>query len=103
MTTPTKKARQASSRSTRTKDPADTADANESDLRHPRDIADRVWCPLCKKHVQLLRVSNAAKLVDVRPRTIYRYIDEGLVYALKVAGKTYRVCKPCLVREYPDS
>jgi excisionase family DNA binding protein len=77
--------------------------AKEGDQSQPRDTGEQVWCPLCNKHVQLLRVSNAAKLVDVRPRTIYRYIDEGLVYALKVAGKTYRVCKPCLLREYPDS
>jgi excisionase family DNA binding protein len=72
-------------------------------MSQPRDLDEQVWCPLCNKHVRVLRVSNAAKLVDVRPRTIYRYIDEGLVYALKVAGKTYRVCKTCLLRQYPDS
>lgn len=72
-------------------------------LSPPRLIGERVSCPLCKKETQLLRVSNAARLVDVNPRTIYRYIDEGLVYALKVAGKTYRVCKNCLLRQYPDS
>lgn len=75
----------------------------EGDLSQPRNIGEQVWCPLCNKHAQLLRVSNAAKLVDVHPRTIYRYIDEGLVFALKVAGKTYRVCKHCLLRQYPDS
>jgi excisionase family DNA binding protein len=59
----------------------------------------KVWCPLCEKNVQLFKVSNAAKLVDVRSRTIYRYIDEGLVFAVKVAGKTYRVCGDCLFRQ----
>ncbi len=68
-----------------------------------KTIVEPVSCPFCKKEVQLLRVSNAARLVDVNPRTIYRYIDEGLVYALKVAGKTYRVCRDCLLRQYPDS
>ena len=62
-----------------------------------------VWCPWCKKQVQLVRVCNAAMLVDVHSRTIYRYIDEGLVYALKVAGKTYRVCADCLFRQYPSA
>jgi excisionase family DNA binding protein len=75
----------------------------EGDLAQPRNIGEQLWCPLCNKQVQLLRVSNAAKLVDVHPRTIYRYIDEGLVFALKVAGKTYRVCRHCLLRQYPDS
>jgi excisionase family DNA binding protein len=63
----------------------------------------RVWCPLCKKQVQLLRVSNTAKLLDVHTRTIYRYIDEGFVYAIKIAGKTYRVCHDCLYRQKPDA
>jgi excisionase family DNA binding protein len=59
----------------------------------------RVWCPLCEKQVSLLRVARAAKLIDVHSRTIYRYIDEGLVYAVKVVGKTYRVCGECLFRQ----
>ena len=58
-----------------------------------------VWCPLCKKQVRLWRVAHAAKLVDVNSRTIYRYIDAGSIYAVKVAGKTYRVCADCLLRE----
>lgn len=61
-----------------------------------------VWCPLCKKQVKLLRVVHAAKLVDVHTRTIYRYIEEGSVYALKIAGKTYRTCGECLFRQAED-
>lgn len=71
-------------------------------LSQPKNTIERVWCPFCEKEAQLLRVSNAARLVDVNPRTIYRYIDEGLVYALKVAGKTCRVCRDCLLGQYPD-
>ena len=59
----------------------------------------RVWCPLCGREVRLLRVAHAARLIDVHSRTIYRYIDEGLVYAVKVVGKTYRVCGECLFRK----
>lgn len=70
-------------------------------MSHPADST--VWCPLCQKRVQLVRVCNAAKMVDVHTRTIYRYIDEGLVYSLRVAGKTYRVCGDCLYRQAPDA
>jgi excisionase family DNA binding protein len=68
-------------------------------MSRPHDQSSRVWCPLCKickKQVHLLRVAHAAKLVDVHSRTIYRYIDEGLIYAVKIVGKTYRVCGECL-------
>lgn len=57
-------------------------------------------CPLCKQPLQLLRISRAAKMVDVSEKTIYRYIEEGAVYSVRVAGKTYRVCKHCLLRPY---
>jgi excisionase family DNA binding protein len=65
-------------------------------------IDQKFWCSFCKKYVRLLRVSNAAKLVDVHSRTIYRYIDEGLIYAVKIVGKTYRVCGDCLFRQNTD-
>jgi len=60
-------------------------------------------CPLCKKPLLLLRISRAAKIADVSSKTIYRYIEEGEVYSVKVAGKTYRVCKHCLLRPYSGS
>jgi|GEM_PF-1134814 len=66
-------------------------------------IGERVWCPFCEDYEQLLRVSKTAKLADVSTRTIYRYIEEGIVYAIKVAGKTYRVCSGCLLRQDLDS
>jgi len=68
----------------------------------PHPIDSKRWCPLCKRRVQLLKVCNAAALVDVHTRTIYRYIDEGVIYAVKVAGKTYRVCGECLFRQRPE-
>jgi excisionase family DNA binding protein len=61
-------------------------------------LGNKVWCPLCKQYVELRRVRNAARLTDVHRRTVYRYIDQGLLYAVKVAGKTYRVCIMCLFR-----
>jgi len=57
-------------------------------------------CPLCKQELLLLRISRAARIADVSEKTIYRYIEAGEVYSVKVAGKTYRVCKHCLLRPY---
>lgn len=68
-------------------------------MSEPHPHLFSVWCPLCKKQVQLLRVAHAAKIVDVHSRTIYRYIEEGLVYSVRVVGKTYRVCGDCLFRQ----
>jgi excisionase family DNA binding protein len=48
----------------------------------------------------LLKIAEAAKLVGVSEKTIYGYIEEGSVYAVKVAGKRFRICKGCLMRPY---
>ncbi|HEY1403795.1 MAG TPA: helix-turn-helix domain-containing protein [Pyrinomonadaceae bacterium] len=68
-------------------------------MSQPHSQLSGVWCPFCHKEVQLLRVAHAAKLIDVHSRTIYRYIEEGLIHAVKVVGKTYRVCGDCLFRQ----
>lgn len=67
-------------------------------MSHPRIIKDRVWCPFCNDYGKLMKLQSAAKLVDVHPRTIRRYIEAGRVYAIRLAGKHYRVCSGCLLR-----
>ena len=59
---------------------------------------NQVWCPRCNQYVQLLKINNAAKIADVSCKTIYRYIDEGRIYVVKVAGLTTRVCSRCLLK-----
>jgi hypothetical protein len=57
-----------------------------------------VWCSECKRRTQFVKISVAAREADVSLKTIYRYIEEGTVYAVKVAGKNYRLCLECLFR-----
>jgi len=49
--------------------------------------------------VKVVRVSGAAKIVDVDRRTVYNYVKKNKVFAVKVAGSTLRVCTHCLLRE----
>ena len=69
------------------------------ELRPPRVLGDKVWCPRCVEYVKVVRVSSAAKIVDVDRRTIYNYVKKNKVFAVKVAGSTLRVCTHCLLRE----
>jgi hypothetical protein len=61
-----------------------------------------IWCPLCQSYTRFLRIVNAAKIVDVHRRTIYRYIDSGAVYVVKAIGTTTRVCSGCLLNKRED-
>ena len=60
---------------------------------------DEIWCPLCREYVRLIKIEKAARLVDVSRRTIYRYIEEGEIHSIKIAGKTQRVCSRCLLKQ----
>ena len=69
------------------------------ELRPPKVLGDKVWCPRCDEYVKVVRVSGAAKIVDVDRRTVYNYVKKKKVFAVKVAGSTLRVCTHCLLRE----
>ena len=61
---------------------------------------NQIWCPKCKEYVSILKIIEAAELANVSRRSIYRYIEDGSIYAVRIAGKTYRVCSSCLVKQY---
>lgn len=63
---------------------------------------DKVWCPACSDYVQIVRVTSAARIIDVDRRTVYNYIKTKKVYAIRIAGCTLRVCSSCLLRENDD-
>ena len=70
----------------------------ESQAQPKLVLGDKVWCPSCKDHVKLVRVTSAAKIVDVDRRTVYKYVKTKQVFGIKVAGQTLRVCSSCLLR-----
>lgn len=71
-----------------------------SEIKPANSEKDR--CPICRAPLHLLRVSTAAKMADVSAKTIYRYVEEGNLYALRIAGRTLRICKGCLLKPYSD-
>lgn len=73
--------------------------SSPNQLAHHIIRGDQVWCPTCKQYVDLLRIRRAAKIADVSSKTIYRYVEEGKVHIVKVAGSTIRICSVCLLQE----
>jgi hypothetical protein len=92
------KTRKTNGESTEAKHPQASLLTKEGDKFLPRIIGEQVWCPVCNDYAQFIKIANAAKLASVNRRTIYRYIEQGLVYTVKVAGKSYRVCSSCLLK-----
>lgn len=69
------------------------------EVRPPIVLGDKVWCPRCAEYVKVVRVTGAAKIVDVDRRTVYNYVKKNKVFSVRVAGSTLRVCAHCLLRE----
>jgi len=72
--------------------------SKERDQLGPKIIGEKVWCPFCNEYTQFIKSASAARVANISRRTIYRYIEEGLVFAVRVAGKSYRVCSSCLLK-----
>jgi len=68
-------------------------------MSQPTFVGEQIWCPRCNKYTKFVKSAHAARLAGVTRRTIYRYIEEELVYAIKVAGKLYRLCSSCLLKQ----
>ena len=64
----------------------------------PRFVGERIWCPKCNDYARFIKSAYAARLIGVNRRTIYRYIEQGLVSSFRVVGKFYRVCSSCLLK-----
>lgn len=72
-------------------------------MTHITFTGNQIWCPYCRDYKNFLKTHDAAILAAVTRRTIYRYLEEGKVYAVKVAGGTYRVCSGCLLKSEPEN
>lgn len=70
-----------------------------TELKPPIVRGDKIWCPRCREYVKVMRVSSAARIVNVDRRTLYNYIKKDKVFSIKVAGATIRICSHCLLRE----
>ena len=67
-------------------------------MSSPLILGDQVWCPRCKQYNTLLKTRKAARLADVSCKTVYRYVEEGKVHTVKIAGSTIRICGGCLLQ-----
>lgn len=69
-----------------------------ANVHPPLVLGEKVWCSACGDYVKVVRVTSAAKIVNVDRRTIFNYVRKKKVFAVRVAGSTLRVCSSCLLR-----
>jgi len=62
-------------------------------------------CPRCHRSISLVGITSAAKVMNVSRKTIYRWIDKGLVTTCRTASGRQLVCYSSLfngVTSTPD-
>jgi len=72
-------------------------------MSHISITENKIWCPDCQNYKKFLKTHNAAIFANITRRTIYRYLEDGKVYAIKTVGGTYRVCSGCLLKSKPEN
>jgi excisionase family DNA binding protein len=71
---------------------------HSSTTRPPFIKGKETWCDICQNYTQRLTVPQAADLIKVSARTIYRYLEEGRIHSCETATKRRRVCANSLFK-----
>lgn len=53
-------------------------------------------CPVCGLASELLTPRQAAAIIQIKPRSIYRWLAEGKAHGIRTPGGQYRVCRNSL-------
>ncbi len=54
-----------------------------------------MWCPACRRQVEMVTPEQAAQIAGVSPRTIYRWIEAGTIHSVEDCGHPL-ICRPAL-------
>ena len=45
-----------------------------------------IWCPACRRQVEMVTPEQAALIAGVSERTIYRWVEAGRIHVIKDSG-----------------
>jgi excisionase family DNA binding protein len=53
-------------------------------------------CPVCERDSELLTTKQAARFVQVRTESIYRWLARGKAHGVRTPGGQHRICRKSL-------
>jgi excisionase family DNA binding protein len=56
-----------------------------------------MWCPGCRRQVEMVTPEQAARIADVSTRTIYRWVEAGTLHFIESSGEMF-LCVSALCR-----
>ena len=70
------------------------------------ELQDAVRCPKCPRshrRISLVGITNAAKVMNVSRKTIYQWIEKGLVTTCRIASGRQVICYSSLFNGKPTT
>jgi hypothetical protein len=55
-----------------------------------------IVCPVCQLASELLTPRQAGAMIQIKPRTIYRWLAQSKAHGVKTPGGRYRICRNSL-------
>ncbi len=51
-----------------------------------------MWCPICRRQVEMVTPEQAAQIAGVSARTIYRRIEAGKAHSIEDCDRSKLIC-----------
>ncbi|HEX3280453.1 MAG TPA: helix-turn-helix domain-containing protein [Pyrinomonadaceae bacterium] len=61
------------------------------------------WCDSCGHQVTLVTAENAAEILRISARAIYRHIESGELHFIEIHGGPLLVCRESLEHQEPEN
>ena len=58
----------------------------------------QMLCPICHAPSEFLPTRQASRLAQVKPQSLYRWLQQGKAHGVRTAGGEYRICRNSLFR-----
>jgi hypothetical protein len=58
--------------------------------------ATSLWCSQCGMKAEMLSVEEAVTMLNISPRSVYRWLEAGRVHYCESEKGTLRICLPSL-------
>src|SRR5579859_2498962 len=62
-----------------------------------------MWCPVCRREVEMVTPEQAAQISGVTTRTIYRWIESGKLHFREARNASLLICRPALSDSFRQS
>ncbi|MBL8206663.1 MAG: hypothetical protein JNM09_20685 [Blastocatellia bacterium] len=70
---------------------------------HPQSASVRSWCGACSTQVEMVTPEQAAAMIQVTPRAVYRWVEAQLLHFIEEPDGRVLICRNSLYGQISES